>query len=130
MPQSLHSMVESGMLAPPKDDPVFKTPEPKSGTFSALADELAKMGARHGKKDKAAVQQIHDAASTLVDGVHCCEMAEKAIDPELIKANARHSGKDMDRVKKIHGMAVELGAECAGTTMAAKAGEKEGGDQE
>jgi len=123
MPVSLESMVSSGALAQPKDDPVFKS-VPKGDSFRSLVGELEKMGARHGKKDQTAVQTIHDAAAGLVDCVHCCEMAEKGVSAaDLEKAGKRHSEKDLGRIAKVHALSVELGAMCKGTSMSAKDGE-------
>jgi hypothetical protein len=76
--------------------------------FGALVDELQKMGARHGKRDKELVQSAHDTFAKLCDGAHCGDMA---------KANARHSKADMELIKQGHDAAVKLGAACPSPTM-------------
>lgn len=89
-----------------------KAAEPRPGTLAEQMDDLAKMGMRHGKKDKGLVQKAHDAMRDLVDGAHCTEGDEAEKAASLAKANARHSKADIERIANIHKACKELGAEC------------------
>ena len=71
--------------------------------FDEAAAELAKMGQRHGKKDKATLQTAHDAVAELAGGIHCVMKAETDKAQGVNKANARHSKKDLGDIQKCQG---------------------------
>lgn len=94
---------------------VGKSAEPAKPGLTELVSELTKVGQRHGKKDKALVQQAHDAVAELCDSIHCasCDSdTEQTKAQNISKANARHSKTDLARIKNTHDLMKDLGAEC------------------
>lgn len=90
--------------------------------FTTLVDVLQKVGARHGKQDKADLQACHDSIAKLVDGAHCVGASKETTDKAIEKAGARHSRVDLDKIRKAHDLICEVGADCS-TTKVTKSNE-------